>query len=171
MISFKSRQWFQGKEKLIASINQRPGRPYTCFNNSIKKLITPVVEGASYSLHVKFCKNSNSSFREEELCDIVTMTYDAIYIAVADVNLVWAQAHLSFDSEFEGCFKVVVMTVPTQFFNSFILIYVSCLETVVLHWLSIHVVTVSCLLFDSYAICLKFCIAISRLNQSRKYLW
>ena len=57
---------------------------------------------------------------------------------------------------FKGCFNVVhvVITLPVQFFNSFSLIYVSCLQAVVWHLLSIHVVTVSCL-FDSYAICLK----------------
>ena len=77
MISFKSRQWFQGEEKLNASINQRPGRPYICSNNSTQQN-TPVVEGASYSLHEKFSKNSNSCPREVELCDIVTMTYNAL---------------------------------------------------------------------------------------------
>ena len=77
MFSFKPRQWFQGKEKLIASINQRPGRPYICLNISTKQNI-PVVEGASYSLDEKFCRNINSWSREVELCDIVTMTYDAL---------------------------------------------------------------------------------------------
>ena len=77
MISFKSRQCVQGKEKLIASINQRPGRPYTCLKISTKQN-TPVLEGASYSLHVKFCKNSNGCFRDIELCDIVKMKYDAL---------------------------------------------------------------------------------------------
>ena len=89
MVSFKSRQWFQGNEKLIASTNQRQGRPYACLNISTKQN-TPVVEGASYSLHVKFCKNSNSCFREVELCDIVI--YDDVWcaIAIADLILVWA---------------------------------------------------------------------------------
>ena len=74
MVSFKCRRWFQGKEKLIASIFKRQ---YTCLNISTKQN-TLVVEVASYSLHVKFCKNSNSRFREVELCDIVTVTYDAL---------------------------------------------------------------------------------------------
>ena len=88
MVSFKSRQWFQGKEKLIASINQRPGRPYACLNISTKQN-TSMVEGASYSLHVKFCKN-NSCFGEVELCDIVI--YDDVWcaIAIAVLILVWA---------------------------------------------------------------------------------
>ena len=40
------------------------------------------------------------------------------------------------------------------------MIYVSCLQAVVRHWLSIHVVTVTRFIFDSYAIG----IAISKIN-------
>ena len=68
---------FRGKGNKIGSINQRQGRQYACLNISTKRN-TPVVEGASYSLHLKYCKNSKSCFREVELCDIVTMTYDAL---------------------------------------------------------------------------------------------
>ena len=74
MISFKTRRWFQGEEKLRRSIWEQDGH---CLNISTKQN-SQVVEGASYSLHVKFCKNSNSCSREVELCDIVTMTYDAL---------------------------------------------------------------------------------------------
>ena len=61
-----------------------------------------------------------------------------------------------FDSEFKGCFKVVhvVITLPAQFSQFVYFDLRIFLQAVVWHWLSIHVVTVSCL-FDSYAICLK----------------
>ena len=84
--------------------------------------------------------------------------YDDVWCAIidiADLHLVWAQARLSFDSEFKRCLKVVVITILTQVFNSIISMYGSCLKDVVWHWLSIHVGKASCFLFDSYAICLR----------------
>ena len=64
-----------GKGKLIALTNKRSGH---ILDISTKKRNTPMVEGATYSLHVKSCKNDNRCFREVESCDIVMMTYDVL---------------------------------------------------------------------------------------------
>ena len=67
-------------EREINWVDQSEARTIICLLKHLfsTKRNTPVVEDASYSLHLKYCKNSKSCFREVELCDIVTMTYDAL---------------------------------------------------------------------------------------------